>query len=201
MKGSKILFCSSKFPRARESISSKSTDNSGTPSKRFASPDLDTCHMFGRKVTLSTVWCLSGFRTEDRQFRTSVPTHCLTSSLAWQADSHSTTQPKKKKKSLHLYGRKIHNRVNNSLALEPIMKPVRIPTPYFNIIPPERPVDTNDIFPKSFLTNASHSPPFGHYRVRTADRSSDYSSIQLIPFFRVQIFCTTPSLKHITMVS
>ena len=70
------------------------------PSKRFASPDLDTCQMFGRKITWSTVWCLSGFRPEDLQLRTSVPTHCLTWNLSWQADSHSTTQ----KKSLRLYG-------------------------------------------------------------------------------------------------
>jgi len=63
------------------------------PSKRFASPDLDTCQMFGRKVTLSTVRSLRGFRPEDLQLRTSVPTHCLMWNLC---DKLTVTQLLKK---------------------------------------------------------------------------------------------------------
>jgi len=99
----------------------------------------------------------------------------------WQSLSYYKT----KHKVRTFTDAKIHNRVNNSLALEPTVKPVRIPTSYFNIIPPERPIDTNDIFPKGFLTDTPHSPSFGHYRVRTADRRSSMFRLQLHPAYYV----------------
>ena len=46
MEDSKTLFCSSIFPRASEKISSKFTDNLGSPPHKFPSPGLH--HFVGR---------------------------------------------------------------------------------------------------------------------------------------------------------
>jgi len=96
---------------------------------------------------------------------------------SWQSLNYS------KKKSAPLRIAKIHNRVNNSLTLDPNVKPVRIPTSYFNIIPlsdrfAQITASWNAVGPTrctalhldqhaaqhSIWTNTLHSPPFGPTR-------------------------------------
>jgi hypothetical protein len=105
----------------------------------------------------------------------------------------------KKKRSAPLRNAKIHNRVNNSMALDPIVKPVRIPTSYFNIIPLNdrltQMVSSRKAFGPTRCT-ALHLDTTEYELLTEGSPCSDYSSIQLIPFFRVQIFCTTPCLKQ-----
>jgi hypothetical protein len=83
-------------------------------------------------------------------FRPNTQSYVESFVTSWQSLNYS-------KKSAPLRNARIHHRANNSLALDPVLNPVRIPTYNFNIIPFQRPVHTNDNFTPNLLTKTPHS--------------------------------------------